>query len=56
MGNRREMEESKRVPVALPVGHNEPPVPTGCQAQPREPKGDKKGIISMALNGPFVLI
>jgi hypothetical protein len=38
--NRREMEDSKSVPVGSPVGQDEPPVPIGSETQPSEPIGD----------------
>jgi hypothetical protein len=50
IGNRREMEDSKSVPVGSPVAQNEPPVPIGCQTQQNEPIGDKNRTISTALN------
>jgi hypothetical protein len=50
IGNRREMEDRKSVPVGFPVGQNELPVPTGCQAQPSKPIGDKNRITSLCLS------
>jgi hypothetical protein len=41
VGNKRELEDSKSVPVGLPVGQNEPPVPIGCHTQPGEQTGGK---------------
>jgi hypothetical protein len=49
IGNRREMDDSKPVPIGSPVGQNEPPVPISSHTQPSEPIGDKNRITSMAL-------
>jgi hypothetical protein len=43
------MEDSKSVPVDLPLGLNEPTVPTGSRTQQSEPIGDKNRITCMAL-------
>jgi hypothetical protein len=49
IGNTREMENSKSVPIGSPVARNEPPVSIGSQTQPSEPLRDKNWITSMAL-------
>jgi hypothetical protein len=49
VGNRREMEGRKLVPVGSPVGQNDPPVPIGSRTQPSEPIGEENKITSMAL-------
>jgi hypothetical protein len=43
------MEESKSVPVGLPVGQNKPPVYIASQAHPRESIAYKNCIVIMAL-------
>jgi hypothetical protein len=52
--NRREIEDSKSVPVGSLVGQNETLEPIGSHTQPSEPIGDKNRITSMTLN--FFLI
>jgi hypothetical protein len=49
VGNRKEMKDSKPIPIVLPVGQNEPPIPIGCPTQPSRPIGGKNRITSMAL-------
>jgi hypothetical protein len=49
IGNRREMEDSKSVPVGLPVGQNEPPLSIGCHTQSSEPIREKNRITNRAL-------
>jgi hypothetical protein len=49
IGNRREIEDSKSVPIGLSVGQNELLVPIGSHTQLSEPIGDKNRITSMAL-------
>jgi hypothetical protein len=49
IGSRREMEDSKSVPVGSLLGQNELQVPTGSHIQPNEPIGGKKRITSRAL-------
>jgi hypothetical protein len=43
------MEDNNPAPAGLPLGHNEPPVPTGSHTQPSEPIGDKNRITNMTL-------
>jgi hypothetical protein len=50
IGNRREMEDSKSVPVGSPIGQIEPPVRIGSHAQPSEPVGEKKRITRRTLD------
>jgi hypothetical protein len=45
VGERREMEDSKSVPVGLPVVHNEPPAPIGSQIQLSEPAENKNMVL-----------
>lgn len=54
MGNRREMEDTKSVPVGSHVAQNEPPIPSGPQTQPSEPVGDR--ITREGLKGLVVLV
>jgi hypothetical protein len=49
VGNGREIEGSKSVPVGSPVGQNEPPVPISSHTQPSEPKADNNRITCLAL-------
>jgi hypothetical protein len=46
IGNRREMEDRKSVPVDPPVEQNELPLLTGSQTQQSEPIGDLNRITS----------
>jgi hypothetical protein len=49
IGHRREVVNSKSVPVGSLVGQNEPPVRIGSDTQPSEPIGDKNWITNIAL-------
>jgi hypothetical protein len=44
VGKRRELEDSKSVPVVSPIGQKELPVPIGSQTKQHEPIGHKNRI------------
>jgi hypothetical protein len=54
IGNKREVEDRKSLPVGSPVGQNEPPVPIGSQTQRSEPTGDKNRKTSHLLSRSFL--
>jgi hypothetical protein len=45
-GNRREMQDSKSVPIGCPIGQNEPPAPIGCPTQPSDMFLQNAGFLS----------
>jgi hypothetical protein len=49
MGNRKEMQASKLVPIVSPVGQNELSFPIVSPTQLNDPIGDENGKASMAL-------
>jgi hypothetical protein len=57
VGNRKEMEDRKSIPVGSPAGQNEMPVRIGCQKQQSEPIGDENRILvhSVTSEGQWVL-
>jgi hypothetical protein len=48
IGNRKEVGDSKSVPIGSLAGQNEPPVLIGCHTQLSKPAGDKNRITSTA--------
>jgi hypothetical protein len=42
VGKRREVKDSKSIPIGSPVAQNKPPVPIGSQTQPSEAIGHKQ--------------
>jgi hypothetical protein len=49
-GKRREMEDSKSVPVGSPIVHNEPPAAMGSQIQLSESTEDKNMALKRAIS------